>query len=171
MLRSMGPDAARFVGTMTGYPAEITELYDLPTKRDLRYLRPRAVHAMWRATGIFQREGLEAASCFLTTVSVRSPGRTNSLGQLQELAWRLRVIARLLRGEQLCLSESVAVAAGLRALGIAADIVIGHVTSLSMNTDPIHAWVAVGDEILTEDLLPGFYFEFARYPSHQALET
>lgn len=136
--------------------------------RSRRHLGLRVLAKMWKAGRSYQRFGLSAAPDYLDSVPRHAGGSQTEevayVGYLEKLAWRLTVVSRLMWGRRPCLFESVVVAAGLRKMGIPAEVVIAHVTSPVISSDPVHAWVSLNEHVLTEDAFDGLYFEITRFP-------
>jgi hypothetical protein len=130
-----------------------------------RRLRLRALLAARRAVRAFEAEGLEVASAYIATLGqgrVRGPIVDPAVAT--DFAWRVRVALRLLGCEKRCLPECVGMCAALRAMGCPVEIVIGHVTTHTTAISNVHSWLEFNDDVLTEDVIPGFYFELDRYP-------
>lgn len=84
----------------------------------------------------------------------------------RELAWEARAVIRTAFGRRLCLAESIGVATALRRTGFPAEIVIGYATSVIAAGSPVHAWVTVGDAVVSdEDGVRHGFSEIVRYPS------
>src|SRR5438067_420230 len=105
---------------MLGTPRELTELYGVARRRRLRL---RALVASRKAVRIFERDGLEEASSYVASLGgKRTRRRVAAVDTAVDLAWRFRVVGRLLRGQERCLPECVGICAGLRAMGCEAEI-------------------------------------------------
>jgi hypothetical protein len=105
----------------------------------------RVVPVALRSCGVFLEEGLQAAAAFLEGMGAprrSSPGNLAHAGLVQAVC---RAAVHLAFGPQTCLPESIASAAGLRALGYETEVVIGYeMAPLPSLASPVHAWVTVG---------------------------
>jgi hypothetical protein len=116
----------------------------------------------------FRRQGLPAAGERLSACGPRNPGAELAQEDLEHLAWNLRVMSRFLTGQQRCLPEALCIAAGLRAVGYPADVVVGHESTAMSIGDRLHAWVEVSGVVVNAEVLPGFYEVLQRLPDPSA---
>jgi hypothetical protein len=150
-------------------PPELSELYDPPERRSLSHFRPSIVRTIWKAGRAFRTGALDAAAPYICYRKDES--RPIALAQADEVAWRLRVVSRIVFGLQLCLFECVTTCAAMRRLGYETDIVIAHTTTPLPGVSKIHSWLALGSEVILEGEAAPYYFEVARYPQDLASPT
>lgn len=126
-----------------------------------------------RVAASYRRHGLEwtvgamnwhLAPAAPTTEAEEAEEASESPPVVFEAAWLLNV-CRLVNGRQTCLFESLAVCAGLQALGREAAVVFGYAKSADPSiTTPVHAWVSVGDRpVVGPSKIRYWFHEFARY--------
>lgn len=131
-----------------------------------------AVATYLRVGRRFRQRGLAAALEIMPAVADRrrglDPGDAATAFCARAAGARVLGLARTVAGKHLCLHESLALAAALRRLGFAVEVVLGYpVIERATGEEELHAWPQLGEMAITDRLgsSPLNWVELVRYPT------
>lgn len=122
------------------------------------WLWPLAAARSLRCLARFRRGGSVVAARDLAGISAplrrrrllqRYPAHLVHAAACRDIA-TLRAIVRLLTREERCLPLDLAICAGARSLGYAASVVVGRAAVACYLDTPLHSWIEVRGEPVTE---------------------
>lgn len=149
---------------------------NLPNLKTVSLARElRSAHSYLKACRIYQRYGFAEASKYLHVLRIQfSPLDFSSNEEATRLARSkvafLRVMGRLASEDRLCLPAATSLTAGLIALGIQAQLVVGKCEDLRTSLFDFHAWTEVSGTPLSESpLSQKCYTSLLKWPDWKTL--
>lgn len=114
-------------------------------------------------------DGLPSSLRRLERLSCRRGVDDVAHADLEAWAWRFLLISRAIYGPQLCVHESLAIAAGMRSAGIDVRVAVGFERDPAPSRTPMHVWPTVADRPLLESpRTEAVYRLIATYPASPA---
>ncbi len=132
---------------------------------------PMATWRYLKASRAFLRGGLRPALLELGEVNPRMSRRggtdKTAVFWARDANWRIRALARIFGGHQLCLADSIGACAALRSLGFDVTVAIGYpVLERGDGVEELHAWPAIGAEPVTDrrSANPAHFVQVLQFP-------